>query len=364
MFTVTDLVPNALLDLSKAQAINPSGVVVGTEVGSGSGFIWTPNQPNGKVGSKQSLPTDISPGVRPVSNATPLAVNAAGIVVGVCKTVDANNTEVERAFSFMIGASGILQDLGTFVPDSATPGQFLGNSQANGVNDAGQIVGWAEDANGVRRAFLFDPAIGQIKDISTVHSSTLPPGTVDPSEATAINNAGGIVGSATFIDAANNVVQQAFIKQAGTTTLTSLGTLLPDPLQPGQFFGSSIATALNSTGGIVGHSESVPPVTPLGVVFGFSTPNIPIGPLPNLVLGVNSGTSVDQIVGHFWPNLGDPKTSGYVADTSSGILELNTQLATPGWRIESATGINDFGQICGIGIHDTLGGSRAVLLTP
>ncbi len=56
MFTVTDLVPNALLDLSKAQAINPSGVVVGTEVGSGSGFIWTPNQPNGKVGPNSPFP--------------------------------------------------------------------------------------------------------------------------------------------------------------------------------------------------------------------------------------------------------------------------------------------------------------------
>ncbi|MFF2287228.1 hypothetical protein [Peribacillus butanolivorans] len=358
MYTVTDLVPNALLGISRATAISKSGVVVGTDFG--AGFIWIPNQQNGTVGSSQSLPTDISPGVRPVATATPQAVNAAGMVVGVCRTIDAYGTDVDRAFSFVQG--GILVDLGTFVPDSANPGHFLGYSDAKGVNDAGQIVGWADDANGVRRAFLFDPAVGQMQDVSAAHALSLPAGTLDPSEATAINNAGVIVGSATFIDAANNAVQQAFVRQSSQTTLDGLGTLLPDPLQAGLFFGSSSALALNSTGVVVGQSDAIPPVTPLGVIF--STPNIPLGPLPNQALGANSGTSLDQVVGHFWPNPGDPKMSGFVADVTNGMVDLNTQLATPGWRIESATGINDFGQICGVGTHNTLGGPRAILLTP
>ncbi|MCX8130624.1 MAG: DUF3466 family protein [Clostridia bacterium] len=358
MFTVIDLVPNAFLDMSRATAISSNGIVVGTDFG--TGFVWTPNQPNGSDGSVQSLPTDISPAARPVASATPMAVNANGMVVGGCKTVDMNGADVDRAFSLVQG--GILVDLGTFVPDPSNPGHFLGNSEARGVNDAGQIVGWAEDANGIRRAFLFDPITRKMKDISELHAWNLPSGTPDPSVATAINNAGDIVGSATFIDSANNVLQQAFIRQVGATTLTGLGTLLPDPVYAGLFYGNSIALALNSAALVVGHSDALPPAIMLGAIF--STPNIPFGPLPNQALGVNRGTDADQIVGHFWSNPDAPVMSGFVADLNSGMVDLNTRLTTSGWRIESATGINDFGQICGYGTHDTLGGPRAVLLAP
>jgi probable HAF family extracellular repeat protein len=359
MFTVTDLVPGAILGISRATAISPNGVVVGTD--SGGGFIWTPNQPNGTAGSSQSLPTDLSPAFRPAT-ATARAVNAASVVVGSCATEDANGAAVTRAFSFAPG--GVLNELGTFVPDPAHPGHFLNNSEALGIDSAGRIVGWAEDANGIRRAFLFDPVARLMQDLSQNHSATLPPGTSDPSEAAAINDSGLIVGTATFIDALGATVSQAFITSVGAVSLTGLGTLLPSPF--GGFLGASAALALNKTGVAVGTSDAVPAALPAQLTLGviFSTPSIPFGPSPSVARGINSGAFGDKVVGNFVSNPSGPVTSGFVGDLVNGMIDLNTQLATPDWRIDDATGINDFGQICGVGTHATLGGPRAVLLTP
>lgn len=46
-------------------------------------------------------------------------------------------------------------DLGTLVPDPNNPGQFLENSAAYGINDAGRIVGSSDDGSGTRAATDF-----------------------------------------------------------------------------------------------------------------------------------------------------------------------------------------------------------------
>jgi probable HAF family extracellular repeat protein len=281
-------------------------------------------------------------------------VNAFGIVVGTCTTDDMHGAQVNRAFVF---SQGFMGDLGTFIRDPAIAGNFLGNSDGKGINDFGQIVGTADDINGPSHAFMFEPTAGQIFALSSFPG--LPTGTPDPSEATAINNAAQIVGNATLIDAAGAVVQQAFLTQGTIAPLTPLGTLLPDPFQPGLFFGNSTALALNQTGSVVGNSDALPPLIRSGAIF--SNPNIPFGPAPSEVFGINNN---GQVVGHFFSNPAAPVTTGFIFDFTSGLVDLNTQLATADWHIDSATGINDAGQICGVGTHNVMGGPRAILLTP
>ena len=93
-------------------------------------------------------------------------------------------------------------------------------------------------------------------------------------------------------------------------------------------------------------------------------PNAVFGPLPSEALDVSSGQTVERVVGRFWSNPLNPVTAGFVAEASGVVADLNNHLRTPDWRIDNATGINDFGQICGVGTHSTMGGPRAVLLTP
>jgi hypothetical protein len=64
------------------------------------------------------------------------------------------------------------------------------------------------------------------------------------------------------------------------------------------------------------------------------------------------------------PGPANPSVANAIASNAMGVVDLNSQLATPDWTIQKAMGINNAGQICGIGTHATLGGPRAILLTP
>jgi probable HAF family extracellular repeat protein len=347
-FTVTDLLPGSVVGIGHALAINGSGVVVG--VGTlGLGFVWTPVQPNSNVGTAVFLPADISPAIRPVTTSTPQSINAAGIVVGVCETVDVNGSRASRAFKFNPG-DPVLVDLGTLKFDAA--GNPLGNSDAKGINDSGRIVGSADDADFNSVAFMIDPGGSMTALLSN---------SVAPSDGAAVNAAGSVVGSATVPDAGGATSRQAiFIDPAVGSSV--LGTLIPSA--SGQFFGRSAALAISRNGTVVGNSDTNPPVTtagPLAVVF--SNPIAPFVPLPGSANGVVSIQTVERTVGTF-TNPTDSTTSGFVFDSSHEVLDLNTQLADPDWHIDEAAGINEVGQICGTGTHATLGGPRAVLLTP
>lgn len=101
------------------------------------------------------------------------------------------------------GQIGHVIDLGTLGGSS---------SQANALNDAGQVVGWAHDTNNVSRAFLWDN--GVMQDLGT-----LPGGTT--AEAQDINESGRIVGGS---DTTNGVSgYRGFSWDSGV--MTELGTL-------------------------------------------------------------------------------------------------------------------------------------------
>jgi uncharacterized membrane protein len=242
----------------------------------GIGFIWTPSQPNGTVGTAAFLPTDISPGLRPLTTSTPQSINAAGVVVGICDTIDVNGNVVSRAFSFDL-STPVLVDLGTLKFDGA--GNPLGNSDARGINDNRRIVGSTDDADSNSVAFMIDP--GGAMTALLLNSNA-------PSDAAAVNAGGSVVGSATVPDAASGTSRQAIFLDPGIGTFSVLGTLIPSP-PSSQFFGRSAALAISRNGTIVGTSDATPPVQTAGT-FGvlFSSPITPFGPNPGTANGVAS----------------------------------------------------------------------------
>ncbi|NIR03362.1 MAG: PEP-CTERM sorting domain-containing protein, partial [Gemmatimonadales bacterium] len=69
-----------------------------------------------------------------------------------------------------------------------------------------------------------------------------------------------------------------------------------------------------------------------------------------------------QVVG--WSKLSDTNFRALLWDADGGMSDLNDLLdgSATGWTLASAEGINNLGQIAGVGFHD--GQVRAFLLTP
>ncbi len=159
--TLNDL--GALPDgtFSLAQGINAAGWVVGwgnTSDGLIHAFLYdgtTMRDLNDDFGS-------------PAGGAEAIAINAAGLVVGLAGFAGAAGV---HAFLY----DGTMHDLGT-LPGGST-------SVATGINDAGWVVGWSTVSGGLHHAFLYD---GTMRDLGGL------PGT--ECEAAGINAGGLVVG--------------------------------------------------------------------------------------------------------------------------------------------------------------------------
>jgi probable HAF family extracellular repeat protein len=349
VFSVTVLTPNPVVT-GEAFGINDSGVVVGQD--DTSAFAWQPNQPNGTTGSLQRLPMLPVPPATP-QEATAVAVNTGGDVVGFCEGVDANGSAVVRA---VLWQSGQIRELGTLIPDPFHPGAFLGDSRALDVNDNGLVVGVSDSVVSVEHAMLVDPNVPVPRDLGSLIPFTSLPGTRDPSTANGINNGGDIVGVAAAFDSQGNVVDHAFLLSSGALLMTDLGTA--QPLAGGAGLNSQ-AFGINDSTVVVGVSETgatLPGGGPLQAAVAFSVPPPPVNLLPVHAQALEVGPG-GEVVGTF----NDPPL-GFLLPPGGGLVDLNANLGTPGVQILKANAINAVGQIAGRAQIGT--DFVAVLLTP
>jgi len=191
---------------SAATAINDAGQIVGTSYTSSltwDGFLYS-NGTMLDLGSFGGADTEA------------LAINNAGTVVGYS---DIANPSSGTGMSAFLYSNGTLTDL-----DALLGGTH--NTSANGVNDAGTIVGTALTA-GLTTGFVYSN--GSVTKIPN-------------SEANAINDAGQVVGGMSF-----SAGWRAFLWSA-TSGATDLGTL------PAPYNFESEAMAINASGIVVGES--------------------------------------------------------------------------------------------------------------
>lgn len=262
---------------SAASAINDNGQIVGTATFANDegarAFLW--DRTNGMLSlgafGFASYGADI---------------NSSGQVVGRFTDVELVNNSRDKAFIWDLNNG--MQSIGTL------GGNF---SEAQAINDNGQIVGSSTTSFGYQKASLWDEING-ISDLGALGHNA--------SKAFDINDSGQIVGQTRINWSTQH--RAAFWDASGS--IQDLGAL------PG---GYSEAYGINVSGQVVGYSV---------------TDN-----------GPNSGAAI-------------------VWDEVNGVRNLNdlVDLAS-GWNINTATAINNSGQIVGYGSLD--GGDRqAVLLTP
>lgn len=340
MATVTTLASAPATGMSEANGINDDGAVAG-QADTQDAFLWVPQFPNATTGTVTPLPTLFGPGAS--ARATAMSVNNSGVVVGYSDWVDSSGNPVERA---VVWNGGNVFPLPTLNPDPANPGAFIGNSRAVDINDNGDIVG-KSDSPGGEVGFLIDGSTGQIRNLFSLVPASSP--VPDRSRATSINNNGDIVGVSDALDANGTVVERAFLLPAGAQFMIDLGTLVPDPNNPGLFSETSAAYGINDSGRIIGSSDDGNDDRAATEFFnGFPATAL----LPASSEGFDVGPTGEVV--------GSSGAGGFVLN--GAVVDLNTLVTIAGMTVDYANSINAASQIAA---SATVGGvSVGILITP
>lgn len=319
----------------------------------------------------------------PISFSAATGINDAGQVVGYSTT--------SSALHVFVYQNGVMHDLGTtigtdhnsagaainasgqvagwtgpgstgFQPASFTGGIHVlgslpggdGTGQALGINNSGVIVGAANVGGDHTHAFRYQG--GTMQDLGTL-GGNLSGAVYNESQAKAINAVGQIVGFSSFSPPSGGpgMITHAFLYQDGA--MTDLGTLGKS------VSGVSEATAINSSGQIVGYSNS----TGLGPFHAFLYDHgqmHDLGSLSNDPSADTQATGINdqaQIVGLSIGNALHPDAFLY---EHGHMYDLNDLVPRDsGWTLFGASAINDLGQIVGEG-QNPQGEDHAFLLTP
>ncbi|WP_435019606.1 hypothetical protein TA3x_001383 [Tundrisphaera sp. TA3] len=309
-YTLIDLGAIAPIGSTRVQAMNASGVAVGTMRTNGVDQVYRLD--GGSGGS--SLP-----GTATSSGA--LGVNEHGDFAG--SFVDPRNGNVAHAFRVV---DGMFQDLGTL------PG---GSAVGTAINGAGDVAGYGYLPGGIQRAFrsmgggsltAIDPLAGGIS-----------------SSASGINLAGTVVGTSQL----GNGVNRAFIAELGGPAQDLLG------LHPGSSFtGSTYATGINDQGVVIGYGDFG--VNSHAFLAPVSGPLIDLGVAgsarSSLAYGLNGKNQVVGVLGY-----GGGLTHAFYWDELSRMVDLNTVLSArdrESWVLTHAFAIGDTGRITGLGYKD------------
>ncbi len=366
-YVVTDL---GTLGGSSANAngINDAGQVVGTSKLAGDAanraFRTAPNKPINPV-------TD-NLGTLGGANSTGAAINRSGQVVG---TADSSllhpngSSGVRRAFRADPGAAMV--DLGTLANPLVGGANGFNNSGANGINDDGNVVGFAtvpaDLCGSVSHAFRTGPNTpigGAFSNLGTL--VPFPNAGCRSSTAYGINSANLTVG-----DSATNPItgfpNYAFRYSLllGMQGLSTMGGR------------DAVAYAVNDAGEIVGRGDvtfAAFPAFPVQHAFlasGFLVHSIgTLGGSYSAAFAINHRPGQDsQVVGDS-STTGDAAIHAFVYSGNifaNGLMvDLNTRIAAnSGWELVSARGINSSGQIVGTAWKDGVRFvGRAVRLDP
>jgi probable HAF family extracellular repeat protein len=317
---------------SSANGINVNGDIVGQNVFSGGdteAFLFK----NGKVIELQIPPNPHAPGFAPPPT-FPVAqsVNDSDVVVGSGSVGIGQNP---RPFIWQPGQT-VGTDIGVLANNCVSV-------KAQGVNNPGQIVGTGTQC-------LPNPNVGWFLAKGQTTPTLLPTLGGVSTAAFGVNDLGQVVGDSALD--ANAQTIHAFVWQLGTG-IRDLGVL------PGGTF--SNAVAINKNGVAVGASTFNGGTAATGdrhaVVFqnGLVTdldPNLPSG-FDSFANAINGS---GQIVG-------DSAGRAFVWTNGVG-TDLNTLIAPTTFRLIEATGINDKGQITGLGAVSGSRTTQVYLLTP
>ncbi len=304
---------------SEAFGINSSGQVTGETVAqssNSSAFTYS----GGKV--------TLLPPPSPYPEDYGIAINALGTVAGVAY----GSSGAANAYHAFVSTGGTSTDLGVL--------SGFAWSFASAINASGDVVGSLAQANGLdSHPFLYS---------HTTHTMTnlgLPTGIMS-GNATGISDSGQII--ATGAVSTSPHYTHSFLYNNGS--FADLG-LLPGYTQ-------TQAAAINASGQITGVALTASgtehaflysggKLTDLGVPSGFINTE-------GEAISVNG-----VIVGEADTSTG---TAHAVVYSGGKWTDLNTEVSASGWTFNTARGINDSGQICGVGTFN--GHDRAFLLTP
>lgn len=325
---------------SSASAINDNGQVVGTSGNQLSGVV---NGATGVIGPYQAFSWTSSGGMTGLgtlsgSESSATAVNNNGLIAGIWHYYTVPYTPngggyYEWAFYNQKGQMGT-------IPGHA---QIGGHSTAQGVNDAGVIVG---NADPLGQAYKFDGST----------FTTLGALGGKWSYAMDINNTGVTAG---FADTGTNPSTQPGVYQSfyhaclwtPSGTIKDIGTLGQD----------SYATKINDSGMVVGYSVTTDAQLGYAQYHPFlynGTTMIDIGAR----LGGNGFANAINNQGQVVGGSGNPSTNTAWIYENGKLTDLNTLIPAGVGSLTNATDINNKGQIVGVGIHN--GHSEAFLLNP
>ena len=293
-------------------------------------------------------------------NSSPGAIDAAGRIVGQANGRGflwdgATVTELGTlggggSAAFGISDNGLITggadrldgSTHTFLYDGALRdiGQLGVASSGAGVNNAGQVAGTWVDEAGENHAFLY--SAGAMRDIGNLGA--------DSARATAINEAGDVVGSS-FLE--GFTAFQAFLYRDGV--LRSLGTL-GGP--------SSWAAGINDNGQVAGTSY-IDDETPHAFLYSGGVLQ-DIGSLGGAFTEARGLNDAGWVVGFstYADDIPGIDFSSAFVYRDGAMFDLNLVVERPGvWSILDAYGINDAGQIAATACTE-FGDCRAVRLDP
>ena len=354
-YKVTDLGVLPSKEESVPAAINGQGLVAGTssaEISGEAAFRYNPNSPTPMEDIGQSTRGNVTRG---------FGINNVGTVVGD-SAVAASTTNPSIRHAALFGTGSAI-DLGTLKKQTF--------SRANSINGFNQVVGFSGPALDTpkSRAFFWSKSTGMI-DLGTLGGAY--------AQAFAINDSGFITGNSQ-LRATDTQAIHAFLSPSplgvGAIGMRDLGTL------GGPF---SYGMAINAKNHVVGYSAINKVDSRVHAFWSDGTGMKDLGSLaPNsskledqsIALGINNS---DRVVGYtYLPAIGaniDPAVQPGTSPVrqvafvwSQGTMtDLNKLIGTAAetYHLNSATAINDNGQIVATALSKDTGTRRAVLLTP